>query len=504
VSTPRLCCDTRTNRAEAEAVVKEIVTRLSDVDRKDESIGVVTFSQAQQDLVENLLDEARRTNPVLEPFFDIKHPEPVFVKNLENVQGDERDVILFSIAYGPDASGRISMNFGPLNRDGGERRLNVAITRAKREVMIFSTLRPEQIDLSRSKAQGVADLKAYLEYAQKGPRALGEQIASAHTENYESPFEEEVGAFLMSKGFELHTQVGCSGYRLDMAILDPKNPGHYLVGIECDGATYHRAATSRDRDRLRHLILEGLGWRIVRVWSTDWWRGRPAAEERLLNAIQEAIETGEITKPEPLSVEPPVERPHSESETQSADPSAQDGNAQASNFYPAPAPAKMVGQDEFYEISNRPILADQIHRIVRHEGPITESLLIRRVQDEWDFGRAGSRIKSAISAAYPADIKVTHQNGDSVFWPTDLDPASYDQYRVPDPSDPDTKRSLDQIPIEELRNAMRHLIAEYMSLPMDDLFRETLKVFGGKQLSKTARARFEQVFKELSGEVVCE
>ena len=147
-----------TNRAEAEAVVGEILSRLHRRAEQPLSIGVVTFSQAQQTLIEDLLEDARRKDPRVDAFFGEEAPEPVFVKNLENVQGDERDVILFSICYGPDALGRVLMNFGPINRDGGERRLNVAITRARREVVVFSTLRADQIDLARTRARGVRDL----------------------------------------------------------------------------------------------------------------------------------------------------------------------------------------------------------------------------------------------------------------------------------------------------------------------------------------------------------
>lgn len=247
----------RTNRAEAEMITEEVIRRLGDHSLSRMSIGIVTFSQAQQNLILDLLDEARRKNPELEPHFGEDVDEPVFVKNLENVQGDERDVILFSIGYGPDQAGRLSMNFGPLNRDGGERRLNVAITRAKHEVVIFSTLRSEQIDLSRTRAVGVAHLKSYLEYAERGPGAIAANIESAGVEDYDSIFEQEVAEFLRGRGYTVHAQIGCSGYRIDLAIVNPDEPGHYLLGIECDGASYHRAATARDRDRLRQAVLEG-------------------------------------------------------------------------------------------------------------------------------------------------------------------------------------------------------------------------------------------------------
>jgi len=281
--------NSRTNRKEAEALVAELVARLRDPESSKCSYGVVTFSLAQQQLIENLLDEERRKFPDLEIHFGDEPPvegESVFVKNLENVQGDERDVILFSICYGADESGRVAMNFGPLNRDGGERRLNVAITRAKTEVIVFSGLRADQIDLARTRARGLRDLKYFLDYAERGPGALAAATTAKAEDEADSEFERMVAEKLRTAGFIVHHQVGCSGYRIDMGILDPVKPGRYLLGVECDGATYHRAATARDRDMLRHSILEGLGWTLYRIWSTDWWHDSEAEAKKLMAFIE--------------------------------------------------------------------------------------------------------------------------------------------------------------------------------------------------------------------------
>jgi len=216
----------RTNRVEAEALVLELVARLRNPDAPRRSYGVVTFNIAQQQLVENLLDEERRKHPDIEVHFGDEPPvegEPVFVKNLENVQGDERDVIFFSICFGLDETGRVSMNFGPLNRDGGERRLNVAITRAKHEVVVFSGLRADQIDLTRTRARGVRDLKGFLDYAERGPIALAAATSVSADGEAESEFENMVANRLRREGYEIHHQVGCSGYRIDLGILDPAN-----------------------------------------------------------------------------------------------------------------------------------------------------------------------------------------------------------------------------------------------------------------------------------------
>ncbi|WP_428380920.1 DUF4011 domain-containing protein [Nevskia ramosa] len=279
----------QTNRAEAEAVVKRVVEHFSQTDiiKRAHTVGVVTFNSKQQRLIDDLLSAELGKHPEIEERMVAHGDERLFIKNLENVQGDERDIILFSTTFGRDSSNRSTMNFGPINQEGGERRLNVAITRARRAVEIFSSLRPEDIDLSKSRAKGVADLKAYLQYALSGPSALAME-SSPTGRDPDSPFEMEVISVLRDAGFSVHPQVGCSGYRLDIGVVDQGAPGRYIIGVECDGATYHSMASARDRDRLRQYVLEGLGWTLVRVWSTDWWLNRQQTAATLLLAVRDA------------------------------------------------------------------------------------------------------------------------------------------------------------------------------------------------------------------------
>jgi very-short-patch-repair endonuclease len=283
----------RTNRAEAEAIVARICGHFGQDDPKlrTATMGVVTFNLAQMRLIDDLLQAQLLARPELEDRIAAHGDERLFIKNLENVQGDERDVILFSITFGRDQSGKMPMNFGPINQDGGHRRLNVAITRARTGVEIFSSIRPEDIDLSRTRAQGVADLKAYLDYAIRGARAIAEESLPTGKEP-DSPFEIEVIKTLRDAGWEVHPQVGCSGYRIDIGIVDKARPGRYLVGIECDGATYHSMKTARDRDRLRQSVLESLGWKILRVWSTDWWADRARISAALIKKVSDITSSG--------------------------------------------------------------------------------------------------------------------------------------------------------------------------------------------------------------------
>ncbi len=237
----------------------------------------------------------RRQQPHLEHVFSNDREEPFFVKNLETIQGDERDVIFVSVGYGSDASGNIAMRFGPVTQAGGERRLNVLMTRARKRCEIFSNITAADIRLTGAK--GVEVLKKYLQYAQNGelelPRAHG---------GFDSPFEEAVFTELRRRGYQVHSQVGVAGYFIDLAIVDPEQPGRYLLGIECDGATYHSARSARDRDRLRQYILEQhRGWKIHRIWSTDWFQNPRQEIERVVEAIDAAAARH---KSDPLTSEP--------------------------------------------------------------------------------------------------------------------------------------------------------------------------------------------------------
>jgi very-short-patch-repair endonuclease len=280
------------NSIEAQAVVAEVVKRLQGMlDGEPElSIGIVTINSQQQRMVEDFMDEARRKNPELERFFVATDEyDPIFVKNLESVQGDERDIIMLSLTYGPTEQGSrtMSMNFGPLNKQGGERRLNVAITRATSEVIVFSSFDSSMVDLSRTQATAVAHLKNYIEFAERGPVALAEYSSANYgVDHFDSEFEQSVAIELREKGWKVQTQVGVSKFRVDLGIIHPDRPGEYLAGVECDGATYHGSPSARDRDRVRQAILENLGWRIVRFWSTDYFQ----EQEYALRKLHERLE----------------------------------------------------------------------------------------------------------------------------------------------------------------------------------------------------------------------
>ncbi len=277
----------RHNLKEAEKIVEMIIDHIQH--RPDLSLGIVALSNAQQQAIEESLRRYRLHNPEYESYFADHHGESFFIKNLETVQGDERDVIIFSIGYAKDASGAMTMNFGPLNTTGGYRRLNVAITRAKYNLKLVGSILPEDIDLAKTDARGAKLLRKYLEYAIYGPEAISSDQHQSIIGKTESPFEEEVLRFLLDNNFTVDSQVGCSGFRIDLAIRDPQIEGKYVLGIECDGASYHSARTARERDRLRQALLEERGWKLYRIWSTDWVKDFPSESKKLLNAVKLAL-----------------------------------------------------------------------------------------------------------------------------------------------------------------------------------------------------------------------
>ena len=274
----------RDNPEEAAAVARRVIHHYDT--RPALSLGVVTFSEAQADAVDLAVSRARQDRPDLDRFFTNDRLKGFFVKSLESVQGDERDVMIFSIGYGPDENQKITMNFGPLNKQGGWRRLNVAITRARYRNEIVTSIRASDITESVT-TEGLRHLRRYLDYAARGMPALALDTSAGG--DAESPFEESVINVIRSWGYELTPQVGTAGYRIDIGVRHPDHPGVYALGVECDGYQYHSSKVARDRDRLREQVLRGLGWNLHRIWGTAWYRDRNGEEHKLRAAIEHAV-----------------------------------------------------------------------------------------------------------------------------------------------------------------------------------------------------------------------
>ena len=336
---------TRTNTVEANKVVDEIVKRITEDPNR--SIGVVTFNISQQNLIDDLVAERCRNNPELENAL-YGSEEPVFIKNLENVQGDERDVILFSVGYGMDEEGKVYMNFGPLSQDGGWRRLNVAVTRARYEMVVFSSLEPEQIRTTDDTARGVVAFRSFLEYAQG--RSVWENSASPVSDS--APVVDRFKGYdgivdgisdkLNEAGYKTTKMIGSSEYKIDIGVVDPDDENNYLLGILLDGKFYLENKTTSGREIYQQNVLKGLGWNTMRVWSVDWWENSQRVVDDIIAKITAIIADREAKKTmtEDVTVEEPAAPSEVVEDTEPAEPESvpeQETEAKKSNPQEAPA-----------------------------------------------------------------------------------------------------------------------------------------------------------------------
>ncbi len=482
---------TRTNPGEAKAVATAAMEHAKAQIRLPKSqrdtLGVAAFSVAQMDAIRSQLELMRKSDPSCEEFFTYPPHEPFFVKNLENVQGDERDVIFISIGYGRTADGFLAMNFGPLNRDGGERRMNVLISRARKRCEVFTSLSADDIDLSRGAGGGVAALKTFLQYAQTGQIETSSPTGRAP----DSDFEEQVLRRLTALGHTIQPQVGCAGFFLDLAVVDPTHPGRYLLGIECDGARYHSARSARDRDRLRQHVLEGLGWRIHRVWSTDWFRD-PEGELRKVVREIELTQTGEpMQVQEATTVEPaePVEVAPLDTLSQ-VRPNASRIPPQQ---YEVARLEPFLGGRELHEIDPA-VLARQFAKVVAVEGPLHWREASRRLLSGAGVQRMGNRIESAFLAAIRFGISrnLFFQRGEFLW---NLGPQTL---TVRDRGDlPAASRKLDLIAPEEIQKAIVAVIEDSFGVPAADIPVAVCRRFGFGQTTEDMRNVIEQHRDEL-------
>ena len=473
---------TRTNRAEAEAVIDELKRRCHD--GTGQSVGVVTFNSSQQNLIDDLLNEACTTDPELEKWvYDSE--EPVFIKNLENVQGDERDVILFSIGYGPDESGKVYMNFGPLNREGGWRRLNVAVSRARSEMMVFSTLRPDQIDLSRTKAEGVAALRAFLEYADGRDHAVNEDLVQSRPRSHDG-IADSICTALKEKGYNTQLSVGRSKYRIDIGIVDPQHHDQYILGIMLDGSSYGTARTTRDRELAQISVLSGLGWSIMRIWCMDWWDNPNKELNRIFSKLSEiqrgTQKTVQRNSTESMQVVKRVNQQMKAAKPQIVTHTEKQPVVSAAPFYKAASlPEKIILAEDFVDYRYEKGICTKILQVLNVEAPVSESSLIKRVVQSYGIARAGSRIQSHMDKILSRlALKTTQQESTAIYWLPEQNPGAYNGYRVS--GEGESHRDVRDVPVQEVANAVYVVLYEQFSMEQEDLLRETARKLGYTRL----------------------
>ncbi|MBS1727994.1 MAG: DUF3320 domain-containing protein [Armatimonadetes bacterium] len=452
------------NKKQAAAVADAIVKHMAE--RPHESLLAVAFSKHQQEAIQDELEVRQQSDPGLFSSFNQMHQtEPLRIKNLETVQGDERDVILISVGYGPDESGNTSMNFGPINKEGGGRRLNVLMSRAKKRIEVFTSMRSGDIRIDGDN-EGLSAFKTFLEFAETGildiPNPTGMEP--------ESIFEEEVMSALTHRGYKIDPQVGTLGFRIDLAVRHPKRPGRYAIGIECDGATYHSAKSARDRDKLREMVLVARNWKLHRIWSTDWWRDREACLKRCVSAIEGAIEATD--EEEELAL---VDNSRSD-ESISIEIWKSDADQQNPRGKPY---AKWTTPFELSGIALGDLppskMASAVVKVTAFEGPIHRNILVKRIRESCRLARSGSRIQSAIDAG----ISYALQNG---FVRTKEDFVyQFDQteFVARDRSSLDSsERLVEYISPEEFDLAIREILCASMAASQDEITSGIREYFG--------------------------
>ena len=454
---------TRSNHAEAEATVKEILHRLQTPELSERSIGVVSFSQVQQNLIEDMLIEELNKYPELEEKA-FQSNEPIFIKNLENVQGDERDIILFSIGYGPDKNGNVSMNFGPLNNQGGERRLNVAVSRARYEMIIFSTLRSEQIDLKRTKSRGVEGLKKFLEFAERGTSP----IPAVQLQNQkQSDLITLIAQELTQRGYKVDTLVGRSNFKVDLAIVNPEQPDTYILGILCDGKNYYETKTTRDREIVQPNVLQMLHWNVMRVWSVDWFEHKENVVERIIKKLED-VKKVKVEEQSPLPIQPAVLKTFSiENE-----PVVELVNSREKEYVFADLPEISYSTDIDKVMTSSYQVKRQLEQIVRIEQPITNTLLYKRILRIWKLTRVTTRLQGFIDDLLKDVYKDPLSGNSIIYWESEEKAKNADFYRI------NSKRDILDIPVLEVMSAARYAIEQQISMPIEDLKRLTSQLLG--------------------------
>ncbi|MCB2379969.1 DUF3320 domain-containing protein [Hymenobacter sp. BT635] len=477
---------TRTNPLEAAAVAEAVLHHARTTPKL--TLGVVAFSTVQRQAIQDALEKLRRQHPETEAFFNRHAHEPFFVKNLENVQGDERDVILISIGYGRTQEGYLSMSFGPLNGEGGERRLNVLITRAKQRCEVFTNLTADDLDLSRAKAKGVAALKTFLEFAQHGRLNHNAETGRA----MESPFEEAVHRALTARGYVVRPQIGSQGFYIDLAVVDPDQPGRYILGIECDGAMYHSARSARDRDRLRQQVLENVGWTLHRIWSTDWFRDPARETERVVLAIEEARRLAALDQEDEPEEELVAIEEAPTGITREEAPTGPAPLAAPYQLAQLPAAARQL------EVHQHPMgrLAGWLTQIVAVESPVHLDEATRRMAQATGATQVGSRIRSSVAAAVRLAVNLRHirQEGEFLWTPTMTAAAVPLRDRSALPA---VSRKLSFVAPEELAKAIVTIVQHSFALGRAAVVLPTARLLGFARPSEEMRQQIDTAVQRL-------
>jgi very-short-patch-repair endonuclease len=459
------------------------------------SLGIIAFSEKQQQAISQKINEFREDNPEYEKFFTEDRDDEFFVKNLENVQGDERDTIIFSVCYARTKEQRennkpMTLRFGPLGQQGGERRLNVAITRAKKNVKLVSSIRPGDIDLSRTESVGVRMLQAYIDFAMKGSVSL--RATGSDTEN--DIFVDYIAEFIEANGYRIRKHVGCSGYKIDIAVEHPCESDCFVVGIECDGYSYSSAKTARDRDHLRKSVLESMGWNMYRVWTTEWFKNPKTEGGNLIlfiiNTINAYKNNADIAPK--ISGASPVDFTEIEEVVQAKlaiDDSVDPGNPYGFDLYKE---ADLLAYSRSTKKRNE---FEMLKYVIGIEQPIALDLLYQRMAAF--VGK--DKTTSAVRAKVDQNIRL-YESEFNIYEDKFVCLKGFTDIRARVPQENEKPRLIENISPQELGVAMITIASKAIGMQVEGLIHETIKALGyakkGSRISKCMDCALEILTKE--------
>jgi very-short-patch-repair endonuclease len=481
----------RTNRREASAVARLAVEHFERF--PDRSLGIVAMGISQKEAIEDAISEELATRPDLQPFFDPKRHEGYFVKSLENVQGDERDTMVVSVGYGRDAAGGLSMNFGPVNMEGGWRRLNVLVTRAKWECILVSSLTANALAGVNPNNRGAIALRQFLEFAERGgeiPAAM-----AARTEGETNEFEDAVRAALVSRGLMVDAQVGASRYRIDLAVRDREDQQRYILGVECDGITYHSSRTARDRDLLRQHVLQGMGWRIHRVWSTEWFHNPGQVVEGILRSVDQA-EANPSRRPvwAPVAAPDPEPLGRTDPTYKTTTPPSVTRRYRPGVPYSLYRSPSTLARESLLDGRYFITLADTITQVVRAEAPIHFDFLLERLKALHDIQRAGSNVRANLDEALQYALRrgTIARKPHSQFYV--VPGCSLPGFRTATET---VKRPVEHISLSEIAQAALFLIEDQFGLVEESAPTAVARLFGIERLQGDSADVIRRVIDDL-------
>ncbi|MBA4247010.1 MAG: DUF3320 domain-containing protein [Microbacterium sp.] len=490
---------TQTNPQEAETVAAAVITHARENAQaaSPKSLGVVALSLKQREAIEFAVERQRRLNPDVESFFAGGKLDSFFIKNLESVQGDERDVIFISVGYGRWEGGRVAQEFGPINRDGGEKRLNVLITRAKERIDVFSNFRGGDLQLASGASKGLTVLKRFLAYAETGELETFGETGRAT----DSPFEDQVRSAVEGLGYDVEPQVGEAGYFIDLAVRHPEQPGKYVLAIECDGAAYHSSLWARDRDRLRQEVLESLGWRFHRVWSTDWFRD--ASRKREIEKIRLAIESAiDVNAAKQSGSQLSAVSTATESSAFEEQPVPVLVMAEV----PAPVAQAYVVKDiarssdylDLHEVQYQPLLERTVE-VLAVETPMHFDQLVSRFKEAWGMGRAGDRSRNHLRRMAQFGYKAGRfvLDGDFLYLDESRSATVRDRGGLAT-----AERRIEYVAPEELDAAIKQVVRDGVSASEDEICVHVTRLLGFARTTQDMRDVLVRRIRALSNDAV--